>query len=178
ENLILREEQSVKEWCFNVNRGLLLKLELCSHPSLLCVIRGAVERLTELFGFSATECRSVTRAVDEALSNVMRHAYCGCLNKPITVYFRRVRRRSKNRLDVGLEILLWDRGPAIDTAKLCGRELDEIRPGGLGLHFIRQAMDTVEFTRSGRVNRLRLVKYLQPSKLDPNSQKRGYNANI
>jgi hypothetical protein len=30
----------------------------------------------------------------------------------------------------------------------------------LGLHFIRQAMDTVEFTRKGPTNRLRLVKYL------------------
>ena len=61
------------------------------------------------------------------------------------------------------------RGQRIDTAKLCGRKLDEIRPGGLGLHFIRQAMDTVEFTRVGRTNQLRLVKYLQPAKLDPNS---------
>ena len=99
----------------------------------------------------------------------MRHAYCGCLDKPIAVYFRRVQRRSKGHLDEGLEVLLWDQGPAIDTAKLCGRKLDEIRPGGLGLHFIREAMDTVEFTRVGRTNRLRLVKYLQPTKLDSNS---------
>ena len=154
-----------------MNQGLLLKLELCSNPGVLCVIRGAVERLTELFGFSAAECRSVTRAVDEAVSNVIRHTYCGCLDKPITMYFRRVRRRSKEQLKVGLEILLLDRGPAIDTTKLCGRKLDEIRPGGLGLHFIREAMDTVEFTRLGRMNRLRLVKYLQPSKVDSDSQK-------
>ena len=154
---------------FEVSRGLLLKLELRSNPNLLCVIRGAVERLTEVFGFSAPERRSVTRAVDEALGNVMRHAYCGRLDRPIAVHFRRVQRRSKGQIDEGLEVLLWDRGPAIDTAKLCGRKLDEIRPGGLGLHFIRQAMDTVEFTRVGRTNRLRLVKYLQPAKLDPNS---------
>jgi anti-sigma regulatory factor (Ser/Thr protein kinase) len=30
----------------------------------------------------------------------------------------------------------------------------------LGLHLIRQAMDTVEYTRKGPTNRLRLVKYL------------------
>jgi serine/threonine-protein kinase RsbW len=152
-----------------MNRGLLLKLELRSNPNLLCVIRGALERLTEVFGFSAPERRSVTRAVDEALCNVMRHAYCGRLDKPIAVYFRRVQRRSKGRVDEGLEVILCDQGPAVDTAKLCGRNLDEIRPGGLGLHFIRQAMDTVKFTRVGRTNRLRLVKYPQPPKLDPNS---------
>jgi anti-sigma regulatory factor (Ser/Thr protein kinase) len=37
--------------------------------------------------------------------------------------------------------------------------LEQIRPGGLGLHLIRQAMDTVEFTRKGLTNQLRLVKY-------------------
>ena len=169
ENLFPQGERAPEKRNFEPNRGLLLKLELRSNPNLLCVIRGAVERLTEVFGFSAPERRSVTRAVDEAVCNVMRHAYCGHLNKPIALYFRRVQRRSKGLLNEGLEVLLWDRGPAIDTAKLCGRQLDEIRPGGLGLHFIRQAMDTVEFSRVGRTNQLRLVKYLQPAKLDPNS---------
>jgi anti-sigma regulatory factor (Ser/Thr protein kinase) len=43
-----------------------------------------------------------------------------------------------------------------------GRKFDgnsQIRPGGLGLHLIHQAMDAVEFTRKGLTNRLRLVKY-------------------
>ena len=47
-------ERDAKKRNFEVNRGLLLKLELRSNPNLLCVIRGAVERLTEVFGFSAT----------------------------------------------------------------------------------------------------------------------------
>jgi anti-sigma regulatory factor (Ser/Thr protein kinase) len=59
--------------------------------------------------------------------------------------------------------LLCDQGPAIDPAKLRGRRLDEIKPGGLGLHFIRQSMDTVEYQRAGRINQFRLVKYLQPA---------------
>ena len=36
-----------KERNGNSSRGLLLKLELPSDPSLLCAVRGAVERLTE-----------------------------------------------------------------------------------------------------------------------------------
>jgi len=169
EDLSSAAERDVQKRDFEVNRGLLLKLELRSNPNLLCVIRGAVERLTEGLGFSAPDCRSITRAVDEALCNVMRHAYRGRLDKLIVVHFRRLQRRSKGWLKEGLEVLLWDHGPAIDVAKLCGRKFDEIRPGGLGLHFIRQAMDKVEFTRVGRNNQLRLVKYLQPRKLDPNS---------
>jgi anti-sigma regulatory factor (Ser/Thr protein kinase) len=142
--------------------GFLLKLELHSDPQLLCVVRGALERLTEVFGFSPADRRSVTRAVDEALTNIMRHCYNGRTDQPIEVHCTRVRSRVSGRAD-GLEILLCDQGPAVDPAKLRGRRLDEIKPGGLGLHFIRQSMDTVEYRRAGKINQFRLVKYLQPS---------------
>jgi serine/threonine-protein kinase RsbW len=144
----------------------LLKLELRSNPNMLSVVRGAMERLTEVFGFSPPDCRSVTRAVDEALTNIMRHCYLGKLDQPIEVACSRVRRGPSAVRVEGLEILLIDRGPAVDPSKLRGRRLDEIKPGGLGLHFIRQSMDTVEFKRLQGTNQLRLIKYLQPAKQD------------
>jgi len=142
--------------------GFLLKLELHSDPVLLCVVRGALERLTEVFGFSPPERRSVTRAVDEAITNIMRHCYNGRTDQPIEVYCSRVPPRAPHQAD-GLQILLCDQGPEVDPSKLRGRRLDEIKPGGLGLHFIRQSMDTVEYQRSGSTNQFRLVKYLQPA---------------
>ena len=150
------------------NNGLLLKLELHSDPKLLSPVRGALERLTELLGFSAPECRSVTRAVDEALTNIMRHCYCGQLDQPIEVFCSRIRRHGAVGPDEGLEILLCDRGPPVDPAKLRGRRLDEIRPGGLGLHFIRQSMDIVQYRRARGTNQFRLVKYFSPMKSHSN----------
>jgi anti-sigma regulatory factor (Ser/Thr protein kinase) len=141
-------------------RGLFLMLALYSNPKWLSVVRGTVERLTETLGFPIAQGRSITRAVDEALTNIVRHSYGSRPDQPIAMYFRRARRREDGQVQQGLEILLCDRGPAVDPCKLRGRPLDEIRPGGLGLHFIRQAMDTVEFTRKGPTNRLRLIKYL------------------
>lgn len=145
-------------------RGLILKIEILSNPDILGVVRGAVERLAEVIGFTASECTSIVRAVDEALANVIRHCYCDRLDQPISLYFLRVRRRSRGTLRNGLEILLCDQGPPVDRAKLCGRSLDDVRPGGLGLHFIRQAMDIVAYERKNHANRLRLVKYLPSSK--------------
>ena len=148
-----------------LKRDLLLKIELLSNPKALYVVRGAVERLAETVGFAAPECRSVVRAVDEALTNIMRHCYCGRLDQPIELYFRGLCQRSKGERKKGLEVLLCDHGPAVDQAKLRGQKPGNLRPGGLGLHFIRQAMDAVDYERVGRTNRLRLVKYL-PSEKD------------
>ena len=63
-----------------------------------------------------------------------------------------------------LEIVLEDRGLTANPSKLCGRALEDVRPGGLGLHFIRQSMDTVEFSRRWGRNQLRMVKFLRVQK--------------
>jgi serine/threonine-protein kinase RsbW len=138
-------------------------LAVYSNPRWLSVVRGAVERLTETLGYPAVQCRSITRAVDEALTNIVRHSYGNRLDQPIALYFRSAKRFEQGEIESGLEILLCDRGRAIDLNTLRGRPLEQIRPGGLGLHLIRQAMDTVEFTRKGFTNQLRLVKYLAPA---------------
>src|SRR5260370_18703231 len=98
-------------------RGLLLKLELTSNPSLLCAVRGAVERLTESLGFSAPESRAVTRAVDEALTNIIRHTYCGRADQPIEVLFRSVREDDPESAE-GRAIVLCDSGPPIVPRRL------------------------------------------------------------
>jgi anti-sigma regulatory factor (Ser/Thr protein kinase) len=127
-----------------------------------------VERLTEAFGFSAPDCRAVTRAVDEALTNIIRHSYNGRPDRPIEMFFRSVHRQATPSSE-GLEILLCDRGPSINRAQLCMRALEEVKPGGLGLHFIQQSMDVVEYKRAKGTNRLRLVKYVRAAKQDSNS---------
>jgi len=153
------------------SRAFLLKLELRSHPALLCVIRGALGPLMETLEFSEEHVREIIRAVDEAVANIMRHSYQGRSDQPIEVYCNRLHRESNGQTEQAIEILLFDCGPAVDTTKLAARPLDEVRPGGLGLHIIRGSMDTVEYKRAGRLNRLRLVKYVRPSKGECGSKK-------
>lgn len=143
-------------------RNMLLKLELQSNPELLCAVRGAVERLTEKMGFPEPECRSVIRAVDEAMTNIIRHAYGNQPDQPIELTCFRAKRAEGGNSVEGLEIILKDQGAQVDPEDMHGRPLDDVKPGGLGLHYIRQSMDVMEFTRADGTNQLRLVKYLQP----------------
>jgi anti-sigma regulatory factor (Ser/Thr protein kinase) len=147
--------------------GWLLRLELPSNPEILCVVRGAVMCLTEELGFPAAGCRALTRAVDEALANIIRHAYAGRPGQPIELSCRRMHDRTGGKPRAGLEIVLVDYGAAADRNKLCGRSLDDVRPGGLGLHFIQDGVDVMQYTSQARRNRLRLVKYLPAAESEP-----------
>ena len=59
-------------------------------------------------------------------------------------------------------MIIEDSGLKADVASIKGRDLDDIRPGGLGVHLIKRACDVVEFDeKKKKGNRLRLVKYLK-----------------
>jgi hypothetical protein len=83
-------------------------------------------------------------------------------SRPIVLTCYRLPKAVGSELAQGLEIVLEDQGEPPDPDRLRGRSRDEIKPGGLGLHYIRESMDVVEFSRSGGTNQLRLVRSLRP----------------
>ncbi|HTP68583.1 MAG TPA: ATP-binding protein [Dongiaceae bacterium] len=141
-----------------------LTLQLQSNPEALCLVRATLERATEVMDFPEADSRAIVRSVDEALTNVIRHAYKGRADKPIEVQCARLWKGNDAEHPKGLEIVLKDAGVAADPKKFKGRELNEVRPGGLGIHFMKQSMDVVEFHRKSGKNLLRMVKYLAPQK--------------
>jgi anti-sigma regulatory factor (Ser/Thr protein kinase) len=103
-------------------------------------IRERVRTSAIAFGFNDETVHRLVLAVDEACTNIIRHAYEG-------------RTDQKIEMDILSDDQIWevhlrDYGKACDPAKLKGRELDDIKPGGLGLFFIKQAFDEVSFDPS------------------------------
>jgi serine/threonine-protein kinase RsbW len=143
-----------------IEHGALLSLAVPSDPEFLTVVRSTIARLAEVLGFMPSDCRSVIVAVDEAMTNIIRHAYGSRKDCPINVICRRIHVSSNGKRRTALEITLVDYGPAVDPTQLSARCLDEIKPGGLGLHFIRECLDVVSYMRSHSANRLRLVKLI------------------
>jgi len=64
---------------------------------MLCVVRNALGQLAATLGFSEPECHAVVLAVDEALTNIIRHAYLGDEERPIEASFRRIMCRTMVR---------------------------------------------------------------------------------
>lgn len=132
--------------------GLSLKLEVRSDPQVLSVVRSAVQQLAVVAGFADRDCRLITLAVDEAMANIIRHAYGNRTDRIIRLHCQ----RKNNRL----EFVLLDQGKAVPREKIRSRALEDVRPGGLGVHLIGEIMDSVRYDTVPSGNRLRLVKKL------------------
>lgn len=133
--------------------GLQLKFVLPSDPRYLPVVRGAICALAGVMGWEEPDCRAITLALDEALANIIRHAYHSRTDGTIELECRET--------DNGLELSLLDTGDAPDLTKICARELNCDRPGGLGTHIIRYVMDSVSYEASPSGNRFVATKRLR-----------------
>jgi anti-sigma regulatory factor (Ser/Thr protein kinase) len=140
-----------------------VKIEMPSHPRVLSVVRSTVLQFASAVGFTEEECRQLVLAVDEALANVIRHAYDNRVDQTIELTCRRLAADNVEPgacANDGIEFLLVDYGRPADPKSLKGRPLDEIRPGGLGMHLITSIMDEVKYEPLPGRNQMRLVKTL------------------
>lgn len=133
-----------------------IELAIPSHPIYLQLVRGMMERIGDILGLPSEEASRIILAVDEASSNIIKHAY---MNEP----GGRIEFLITLKQGV-MDITITDFGKACDIRCLKPRALDDIRPGGLGVYIIGEVMDNVTYTcgENGR-NRIRMTKTFSAS---------------
>src|ERR1035441_4832920 len=135
-----------------------LPIFMPSNPRFLPIVRAAVDELSLVFGLPEESSQGVTLAVDEALANIIRHAY-------------------KNRYDLQIELncqagndqiefTLLDQGEPPDPARICGQPLDDVSLSGRGTHLIKMMMDEVTYECVPGGNQLTLIKRLPVAKMN------------
>ena len=67
---------------------LKFRMRMASDPRLLSVVRSTVSELAAVWGFEDEQVRRITIAVDEALSNIIRHAYKNRCDQEIDLNFQ------------------------------------------------------------------------------------------
>jgi anti-sigma regulatory factor (Ser/Thr protein kinase) len=119
----------------------LVEREFRARPDQLKGLRALVRDCLMAEGCRRVSADQLVVAVNEACMNIIQHAYAGNENGS----FRLELIRSGEQVIVRLT----DFAPAIDTRTVKPRDLDEVRPGGLGVHFINTLMDEVAFLDTG-----------------------------
>jgi len=128
-----------------------IELHLTSDPPLLSVMRAAVSKVCEIAGFDQLDTSKIILALDEACSNIIRHAYKGKSGQSIII--------TCNIKPTKLEFILEDQGAPADVKMIKPRPLNEVRPGGLGVYIITSVMDKVKYSEGmDEGNRLLLHK--------------------
>lgn len=125
-------------------------LEFASHPQNLSTMREFVRTFLAPTAFTESETCLMVLGLDEACTNIIRHAYHGDETRPIFL--------ACELDDCGVTFRLRDIGEQCDPAKLRGRPLGKIKPGGLGLHLIQRAFDKVDYVLKPQGTELVLTK--------------------
>jgi len=136
-----------------------IELTILANPAYLCIARVAIRKALEISGFDDQDADGVTLALDEALTNVIRHSYGGPCAKPIIIKLSQIPNYRKEA--EALEIVVRDFGKHVDPKTIKSRDLNEVRPGGLGVHIIQTVMDEVEYSCVSEGGmQLRMVKLI------------------
>lgn len=131
------------------------KLSIHSDVSNLNTVADFIAQATQQSGLNERDVYNVQLAVDEAVTNTIRHAYRGRTDGQIDI--------SCARQGSDFIIEIQDFGQPFDASKIptprVQGPLSRRTVGGLGIYFMKQLMDKVEFSHSSKHgNRVRIVK--------------------
>ena len=115
-----------------------LELRILSDTAQLAAVRKSIESLAAAVGFDERDTGEIGLCVNEALANIIRHAYAGRTDRPIHI--------NASMTKSVLTIALRDWGNGIDPSQLPHRPYNPLEPGGVGLICLMQWMDAVDYT--------------------------------
>ena len=138
------------------SKNLSEKKDFLVRSSSLKDVRSFSREVFEKFKINEDLREELVLAIAEAAQNIVKHAY---KNDPQTDDKMVVQISCKdNKLQIGF----YDMGTPVDPNKVKHREIDNVKPGGLGTFFIQEIMDAVEFKDGKKpwINHLVLTKQL------------------
>jgi len=141
----------------SVNKIFEKELLVKSTTDNLAIIRDFIKSAANQSGFSEDSAGKIILAVDEACTNIIKHAYKYSPEGSILIKIK--------FNDPKFSISITDEGSHFDPNKVPEPDLREYykqkRVGGLGMFLIKKLMDEVNYsTLSGNKNQVILVKYL------------------
>ncbi len=134
------------------------RLKIPSITENLHLIRDFIIKIAEKAGFDEQNREQIALAVDEACTNVIKHAHKYDSRRLIDILI--------NLDPQKMQITITDKGTGFDISKVKDPDLQkfvrESRHGGLGIYLIKTLMDDVKYEfNPGIRNQVQLTKYIR-----------------
>jgi serine/threonine-protein kinase RsbW len=130
------------------------RLSIPSQTRYLNLVTGLAKRASMVAGMDDATAAKVSIAVDEAVTNVIIHAYHGEANHQVDIELR--------FLPEALEIRIWNTGAGIKDDEVVLPDPKEYvkhpRKGGLGLLLMSRFMDEIHFLEVGGRSECCMIK--------------------
>lgn len=131
------------------------QLKVPAHIDYLGDLRDFVIQIGKKHGFPDKIINAFKLAVDEAATNIIRHAY---RDSEGLITIRSIVRKNS------LTLCVIDQGAYFDPKRVkdpdLNRYIDIGKKGGLGIFIIRKLMDEIDYRKTEEGNELRITKYL------------------
>lgn len=130
------------------------KITVKASTEHLSEVRDFVAEHAATFGFKQQEVADIRLAVDEAYTNIIKHAYQNNADETVDIEL--------GYDDTEFWVTLLDTGNAFDINNykkpdICQR-IKQKKRGGVGVYLIQQLMDDVEYQTEDATNTIRMTK--------------------
>ncbi len=131
-------------------------LSVDSSTKHLSEVRDFVAQHAQNIGLSEKDISEIRLAVDEAYTNIIKHAYKNRPSKPV-------------KIEIGFDskklwISIMDEGESFKPEEYKApdilKRIKNKQRGGMGVFLIQKLMDQVQYNRKGSMNEIRMVKNL------------------
>ena len=134
--------------------GKVLKMTFDNDIKQIPKLEGFMDEVQEATGIDTSLTMSLNLALEEAVTNVMMYAYPK--GQHGNVNLKAILR------DSSIEFVLWDKGVPFDPTAAPEADttlgVEERAIGGLGIHLVRNIMDTVSYENKNGMNILTMIK--------------------
>jgi len=139
------------------------ELVVPNDTQYLATVRGEVTKVVEQSAFGPRDQKLLILAVDEAVTNIMEHAYDNDLEGELDVEL--ILEADASRF----EVVIRDSGKEFDPSAVdipdITAHVSKGQKHGLGIFLIRQIMDEINYTYvHGEKNQLQMIKYVDRAK--------------
>jgi serine/threonine-protein kinase RsbW len=135
----------------------IVEIELPSKTKHLHAMRLLTQTLAQSMGFGTNDSEKTALAVEEALSNVIEHAYHGEEGRKMRVIYEMDGDK--------FTVRILHNGDQIDSASFSMDDLTHFhhqkKKGGLGILLMKKCMDEVTYTSNPPLNECCMIKYLK-----------------
>jgi len=134
------------------------KIEITSQTRYLKMVVELTKNIALFIGFSPDEAQKIALALDEAVTNIIKHSYLDASDQKVLIEYY------LNSAGIKIRLIYQGIPPEIiESGKNVQELIKEKKRGGLGVKLMKSIMDSVSYSTESGNNYCEMIKWKKSS---------------